>query len=87
MQTVGDWISYLETLQRHLGVKKYSIIVKDVIHLLRVSPKDLPSRESWMSWLGNVESENTEVNLDALLQLLRECPKNAPVRIPLRQVG
>jgi len=83
MQTVSDWISYLELLQRQLEVKKYSIIVKDVIQLLKASPKDLPSRDSWMSWLRNVESENTEVNLDALLQLLRGCPKNASVRIPL----
>jgi hypothetical protein len=83
MPTVNDWISYLEVLQRQLGAKKCSIIVKDVIHLLRASPKDLPSREAWMSWLGNIKSEDTEVNLDALLNLLRGCPKNVPVRIPL----
>jgi hypothetical protein len=83
MPTVDDWISHLEMLQQRSGVKKYSIIVKDLIHLLRASPKELPSREAWMSWLGNVESENTEVDLDALLKLLRECPKNVPIRIPL----
>lgn len=83
MPTVSDWISYLEMLQRQLGLKKYSIVVRDVIQLLRASPKDLPSREAWMSWLGNVAGENTEVDLDALLKLLRECPKTVSVRIPL----
>ena len=86
MPTVSDWISYLEMLQRQLGAKKCSIIVKDVIQLLRASPKDVPSREAWMSWLGNVESEDTEVDLAALLNLLRECPKNVPVRIPLHPI-
>ena len=83
MPTVDDWISYLEMLQRRLGAKKCSIIVKDVIQLLKVSPKDLPSRESWMSWLGNIESDDAEVDLDALLKLLRNCSRNVPVRIPL----
>jgi hypothetical protein len=83
MQTVSDWISYLEMLQRQLGVKKYSIIAKDVGQLLKASPKDLPSREAWMSWLSNVASEDTEFDLSALLKLLRGCPKNVPVRIPL----
>jgi len=87
MHTVSDWISNLELLQRQSGLKKYPIIVKELVRLLRASPKDLPSRESWISWLGNVESENTEVNLDALLKLLRGCPKNVPVRIPLRRAG
>lgn len=79
MQTVDSWIEHLEMLQRRLGVKKYSIIVKDVIQFLRASPKDFPSREAWMSWLGNIKSENTEVDLDALLKLPRGCPKNVPV--------
>lgn len=87
MPTVSDWISCLELLQRQLGLRKYPIIVKDLIRLLRASPKELPGRESWISWLGNVESENTEVDLDALLQLLRGCSKNVPVRIPLRRAG
>ena len=52
MQTVDNWIEYLEMLQRQLGVKKYSIIVKDVIQLLRASPKDLPSREAWSRGWG-----------------------------------
>jgi len=52
MQTVDDWISYLEMLQRQLGVKNYSIIVKDVIQLLKASPKDLSSREAWLLGLG-----------------------------------
>jgi hypothetical protein len=87
MQTVDNWIDYLEMLQRQLGVKKYSVIVKDLIQLLRGSPKNLPGREAWMSWLGNVQSEDTEVDLDALLKLLRGCPKNVPVRIPLHPTG
>jgi len=51
MPTVDDWISHLEMLQQRSGVKKCSIIVKDLIHLLRESPKEVPSREAWVSWL------------------------------------
>jgi len=83
MPTVDDWISHLEMLQQRSGVKKCSIIVKDLIHLLRESPKEVPSREAWVSWLGNVESENKEVDLDAPLKLLRDCPRDVPVTIPL----
>jgi hypothetical protein len=57
--------------------------VKDVAQLLKASPKDWRSRESWMSWLGNVESDDAEVDLDAFPKLLRGCPKNVPMRIPL----
>lgn len=84
MQTLGDWVSYLEVLQHQSKVKKYSIVVMDLIRLLRMSPKDLPSREAWLAWLGNVGNEDAEVHLDALLKLLRDCPKNVPVRIPFQ---
>ena len=53
--------------------------MKDVIQLLKASPKDLPSREAWLTWLGNVETEDTEVDLNALLHLLRGCLKKVPV--------
>jgi len=86
MQTVNDWIPYLEMLQRQFGVKRYSTIVKDLLQLLRASPKDLPSRDAWMTWLENLDSEGVEdkeVDLDALLKLLRGCLKNVSVTIPL----
>jgi len=86
MHTVDDWISYLEVLQHQPGVKKYPIVVKDLIRLLRASPKDLPSREAWMTWLGNVDGERANVNLDALVKLLRGCSKDIPIRIPLQSV-
>ena len=86
MPTVSDWISYLEVLQHQSGVKRYSIIVMDLIRLLRASPKDLPSREAWLTWLGNVEGERANVNVDALVKLLRGCAKDVPIRIPLHSV-
>jgi hypothetical protein len=85
MHTVDDWISYLEVLQHQPGVK-YPIVVKDLIRLLRASPKDLPSREAWMTWLGNVDGERANVNLDALVMLLRGCARNVQIRIPLHSV-
>ncbi len=84
MQTVDDWISYLEVLQHQSRLERYSVIVKDLIRLLRASPKDLPGREAWLTWLGNVEGERADVNLDALVKLLRGCAKEVPIRIPLR---
>jgi hypothetical protein len=86
MHTVDDWISYLEVLQDQSGVKRYSVIVMDLIRLLRASPKDLPGREAWVSWLGNVDGERANVNLDALVKLLRGCSKDIPIRIPLYSV-
>lgn len=86
MQTVDDWISYLEVLQHQSGVKKYSVVVMDLIRLLRASPKDLPSREAWMTWLGNVEGERADVSLDALVKLLRGCAKDVPIRISLHSL-
>jgi hypothetical protein len=86
MHTVDDWISYLEVLQHQSGVKRYSVLVMDLIRLLRASPKDLPSREAWVTWLGNIQSERANVNLDALLKLLRGCAKNVPIRIPLHSL-
>jgi hypothetical protein len=86
MHTVDDWISYLEVLQHQSGVKRYFVLVMDLIRLLRASPKDLPSREAWVTWLGNIQSERANVNLDALLKLLRGCAKDLPIRIPLHSL-